>query len=192
MVRIPTKVEHLDASALRAGLSVVRGSPSDLGTVEMIVRRPAVDQREIVAEVVLDVDEGVVGDNWRIRGSKSTPDGAADPGAQVTLMNARFATLIAGDPARRQLAGDQLFVDFDLCCENVPVGSLLAIGSVVIEVSDKPHTGCQKFAARFGREALRFVNSEVGRSLNLRGLNAKIVVGGVVRTGDPVRKMDPT
>jgi MOSC domain-containing protein YiiM len=54
-----------------------------------------------------------------------------------------------------------------------------------------PHTGCGKFARRFGVEALKFVNSGVGRELNLRGRNARIVTGGTVRTGDTVRKLPP-
>jgi hypothetical protein len=189
MAAIGSNVKHLAAPALDDGLAQVRLSPSDEGRVEMIVLRPAVDQREVVAEAVLDVDNGVVGDNWRTKGSTSTPDGAANPEAMVTVMNARFATLIAGDPNRRRLAGDQLFIDFDISSANLPTGSRVAIGDAVLEVSAKPHTGCQKFAARFGHEALRFVNSEVGRALNLRGLNTRVVAGGVVRTGDPVRKV---
>jgi MOSC domain-containing protein YiiM len=106
---------------------------------------------------------------------------------QITLMNARVAALVAGDPERRQLAGDQLFVDFDLSVANLPPGTRLSVGSATLEVSDQPHLGCGKFAARFGVDALKFVNSAVGRELNLRGVNARVVAGGPIRTGDPIR-----
>ena len=68
-------------------------------------------------------------------------------------------------------------------------GTRLAIGSAVIEVSAKPHVGCWKYEARFGRDATRFVNSKVGRALRLRGFCGSIIVGGTVRIGDKVRKV---
>lgn len=172
---------------LLAGLDEVRSAPRDLGSVLAIVRRPAVDQRELVPEAQIDVDEGVVGDTWRARGNRHMPDGAADPLAQVTVMNARFARVIAGDePERWAQAGDQLYVDFDLSVDHLPPGTRIEIGAAQLEVSDKPHTGCAKFAARFGDDALRFVGSPEGRSLRLRGMNAKVLVGGTVRVGDRV------
>ncbi len=180
---------HLRTADFEAGLDHVRRSPADCGTVELIVCRPDVDERLVLAEATLDESCGLVGDNWRVRGSSSTPDKTADPGKQVTVMNARVALLVAGDPDRRQLAGDQLYLDFDISQANLPAGARLAIGAVVLEVSPQPHLGCPKFSARFGTEALRFVNSRVGRQLRLRGLNARIVVPGTIRTGDTVRKL---
>jgi hypothetical protein len=167
----------------------VRQSPSDGGIIELIVRRPEVDDREVVDEATLDLDVGLVGDNWKAKGSNSMPDGASNPKAQITLMNARAAALIAGGRDRWPLAGDQFYVDFDISEANVPPGTRLAVGTAVVEVSDKPHTGCQKFSARFGSEAWRFVNSKVGRALNLRGINTTVVQPGTVRVGDVVRKL---
>jgi hypothetical protein len=164
----------------------VRAAPSAVGTVRLIVRRPAVDAREIVEEARFDVDEGLVGDTWRTRGSSSTPDGAADSQAQVTVMSVRVATALAGDIDRWPLAGDQLYVDFDISEENLPPGTRLRIGEAELEVSAKPHTGCAKFSARFGVEALKMVSSPTGRSLRLRGMNARVATGGVVRVGDAV------
>jgi hypothetical protein len=181
--------KHPSLEELEAGLSLVRLSPAGCGRVETIVRRPAVDQREIVDEALLDTAEGLVGDTWRARGNRRTVDGSADPDAQLTLMNVRAATLIAGSEKRRVLAGDQIFVDFDLSGGNIPPGTRLSLGMAIVEVSDKPHTGCEKFAARFGHEALRFVNSYAGRELNLRGINTRVVYPGIVRVGDPVLKI---
>jgi MOSC domain-containing protein YiiM len=139
---------------LESGLEPIRSAPAEAGEIRLIVRRPAEDQREVVQEAVLDVDEGLVGDTWRARGSGSTPDGSADPQAQVTLVNARAAAVIAGDVERWPLAGGQLFVDLDLSEENLPAGTRLTIGEAEIELSAKPHTGCAKYAARFGTDAL--------------------------------------
>jgi MOSC domain-containing protein YiiM len=181
-------VEHLSTAALEAGLGHVRDAPADGGRVELIVCRPAVDERVVLAEARLDAEAGLAGDTWQERGSKRTEDGSAHPDMQLTVMNARAALLVAQDLDRRQLAGDQLYVDLDISTANLPPGTRLGVGSAVIEVTGQPHLGCVKFAARFGRDALRFVNSRTGRALRLRGLNARIVVSGIVRPGDVVRK----
>lgn len=62
----------------------------------------------------------------------------------------------------------------------------LTVGDAEIEVSEKPHTGCAKFSARFGKDALRFVNSPEGRKLRLRGMNARITKSGTIRVGDSI------
>jgi len=184
-------VPHLDVAALEAGLDHIRASPADRGTVQLIVCRPAVDQRAVLAEGSLQAGEGLAGDTWKARGSRQTPDGSALPDAMLTVMNARAALLVAGDAGRRMLAGDQLYVDLDLSVANLPPGTRLALGSAVIEVTAQPHRGCAKFAARFGIDALRFVNSRTGRALRLRGLNARIVTSGTVRPGDVISKLTP-
>jgi MOSC domain-containing protein YiiM len=106
---------------------------------------------------------------------------------QINIMNARATALVAGSKDRWPLAGDQLYVDLDLSGANLPPGTRLAIGSAVLEVTSQPHTGCAKFVARFGLDAMKFVNSPVGRELNLRGINAKVVTAGTIRVGDDVR-----
>lgn len=181
-------MEHPTTAALEAGLDQVRRSPTDGGRVDLIVRRPAEDAREVLEEGRLNLAEGLVGDTWRARPSGLTTDGSPHPDLQVTVMNSRLAALVAGRADRWQLAGDQLYVDLDLSSANLPPGSRLAVGAAIIEISDKPHRGCKKFAERFGLDALRLVNSTVGGELRLRGLNARVVVAGTVRVGDAVRK----
>lgn len=171
---------------LLAGLTEVRGSPSGRGTLLRIVRRPVPERREAVSEAILDLDEGLLGDCWRTRGSRRMPDGSADREAQITLMNSRFASLIAGPPPAWDAAGDQLYADLDLSEASLPAGSRLAIGEAMLVVSEVPHTGCAKFSARFGSDALRLASSPEGRALRLRGVNLRIERSGVVRLGDPV------
>jgi hypothetical protein len=182
-------MEHLTTAMLEAGLDEIRAAPADPGRLELIVRRPAVDAREVLDEATLDATEGLMGDTWQARGSSSTPDGAAHPDKQLTIMNARVSALVAVDPDRRALAGDQLHIDIDLSEDNLPAGTRLELGSAVIEITEPPHRGCAKFTARFGLDALRFVNSEVGSKLRLRGANARVVVPGTIRAGDEVRKL---
>ncbi len=190
------ELRHLATMELEAGLDHVRESPADHGTVDLIVRRPAVDEREIVTVAQLDRTVGLVGDTWTERPSRRTPDQSPHPDMQLNVMNARFSSLIAGDgadgadqPDRRALAGDQLHLDLDLSEDNLPPGTRLQIGTAVIEITEQPHTGCAKFSARFGADAMRLVNAPVGRALRLRGLNARVVVDGTVHQGDAVVKL---
>jgi len=182
-------MNHRTAGELTAALDEIRLSPSASGTVELIVRRPAEDEREVLYECTLDLEGGLVGDAWLARGSKAMPDGSANPDAQLTLMNARAAEVITGSKDRWPLAGDQLYVDLDLSIDNLPAGTQLAVGDAVVEVTPEPHTGCAKFSARFGTEALEFVNKPPGRELRLRGVNARVVSPGAVRSGDTITKL---
>ena len=183
-------LKHLTAAELEAGLDEIRMAPKDEGVLELIVRRPAVDHREVLTEGELDLVEGLVGDSWKRRSSRTTPDGSPNPEMQLNIMNARVIALVAQDRDRWQLAGDQLFLDMDLSAENLPAGTRVSLGSAVIEVTPPPHLGCQKFVARFGLEAMKFVNSSLGKQLHLRGINAKVVQAGVIRVGDVARKIE--
>jgi len=182
---------HLTLAEMEAGLEAIRQSPKAVGVVRMIVRRPETEAREVLETGQLDPAHGLVGDNWKARGSRSTADGSAHPEMQLNVMNARVIELLAQARDRWALAGDQLYVDFDLSEVNAPAGTRLAIGAAVIEVTPPPHTGCKKFSARYGLDAMKFVNSPEGKQLHLRGVNAKIVQGGVVKVGDVVRKIPP-
>ncbi len=182
-------VTHLTLRELEAGLDEVRQSPCDAGALKLIVRRPAVGGREVVEEGTFDIVHGLVGDSWARRSSTRSRDGSAHPDMQLNIMNARAIALIAQSPERWALAGDQLYVDLDLSVANLPAGTQLAMGSAVIEITDQPHTGCTKFASRFGTDAAKFVNSIAGKQLRLRGINAKVARTGTARVGDIVRKI---
>ena len=179
---LDTEVDSYAMEHLISGLETIREAPKDAGVLELIVARPAVDERAELAQAELGVDEGLLADRWG-KGSKSNPK------SQLTVVNSRAVQLVAGDKSRWCLAGDQLYVDFDLSGENIPPGTRLSIGEAIIEVSDNPHLGCEKFAARYGQAARVLVNSPEGIALNLRGINTRVVKGGMVRVGDTVRKV---
>jgi MOSC domain-containing protein YiiM len=180
---------HRTQAELDAGLPRVLASPRDGGMLEMVVRRPDVDEREVMTEGVLDLVKGLVGDNWSTKPSSSTPHHSPHPDKQLTLANARAVDLMAGDRSRWPLAGDQLYVDLDLSTANLPGGTRLQIGEAVIEVTAAPHRGCHKFRARFGADALRWANSATGRQHELRGRNARVVVPGTIRPGDTITRL---
>lgn len=185
-----TDVIHPTTEQLEAALEHIAASPVDGGTLELIVQRPAEDVRVVVVEGELHPDEGLVGDNWSARRSSRTDHGGPHPDMQLNLMNSRVCELVAGSPERMPLAGDQLIVDLDLSEVNMPAWTRLRIGSAVIEITDQPHNGCAKFTKRFGLDAHRFVNSELGKELHLRGVNARVVTPGTIRSGDTIMKID--
>jgi hypothetical protein len=197
MIRVTNK----SFAQLEAGLDQIHQSPVDCGTVQLIVCRPAVGERRVISEGELSLERGLIGDTWRERTNDSKHDAATDLEMQLTIMNSRAIGLICGHPHlghlptgegdiqdRWALAGDQFYVDLDLSQANLPPGTRLEIGCAVVEVSAVPHTGCKLFAQRYGTDAVKFVNSPVGKQLRLRGLNAKVVRPGKVRVGDVIRK----
>jgi MOSC domain-containing protein YiiM len=182
-------VNHLTVEELQAGLAQIAQSPKDKGELKLIVRRPATGQREVLETAELDLVLGLLGDNWKARGSPRTPDGLANPNSQVTIMNSRVIALLAREEQRWPLAGDQLYVDFDLSVSNIPPGTRLAIGSAILEVTAQPHNGCKKFAERFGVQSVEFMSLPEKKQMQLRGINTKVVQPGMVRVGDSVRKI---
>lgn len=182
-------VQYLSMAELEAGMDHIRQAPKDNGILRMIVRRPAVDEREVLSEGKLHPLEGLMGDSWKVRAGGHTSGESTHVNRQITLMNARAISLLAQSEERWALAGDQLYVDFDLSDDNLPPGTRLAIGSAIIEVSAEPHSGCKKFSSRFGVEAMKFVNSPEGKRLHLRGINTKVIQGGMIRAGDVVSKI---
>ena len=185
-----TTDHHLTAAQIAAGLDEVRSSPGDSGTVEMVVARPSAGLREVLAEGRLDLEVGLVGDDWQHRPSSRSEDGGPHPDMQLNVVNSRFVTLLAGgDATRAALAGDQLHLDLDISVANCPPGTRIEVGGAVIEVTDQPHRGCLKFRQRYGSPALQAVNTDEGMAMRLRGCNARVVTPGVVRPGDVARRL---
>lgn len=182
-------MKHLTMEELETGLDEIKRSPLDKGVLELIVGRPAENEREVLEEGTLDLGLGLIGDNWKTRGSSRTTDGFGHPDMQINIMNSRIISLLAQEKKYWKLAGDQLYIDLNLSDENLPTGSRLKIGSAVLEVTAIPHNGCKKFTERFGIDAVKFVNSPIGKELHLRGINAKVVEAGKVRVGETITKI---
>ncbi len=161
-------------------------APCDVGTVELIVARPAKGERLVLESAELRPGVGLVGDNYLERGSSKPGGGPADPLGELNVMSVRALEAVAGvDRERWSLAGDQLIVDFDLAEASCPAGTRLAVGAAIIEVTTKPHNGCAKFADRYGIDAARWINSR--KDLRLRGVCAVVIESGTVTTGDTIR-----
>jgi len=182
-------MHHRTAAELEARMDHLRAAPAEVGTLDLVVRRPANAEREILDEGVLDEADGLVGDNWLARATSRAIAEGRHLKAQVTVMSSRMIGLLADTDEERALAGDQLYVDLDLREENLPPGTRLEVGTATLEVTDIPHTGCAKFTARFGSAATRFINGKERRHLRLRGMNTRIVEPGIVRPGDGIRKL---
>lgn len=182
-------MRHLTTEEIEAGMARVLASPRDRGRLEMIVVRPAENERAVLDEAACTIGGGVEGDSWAASRSRHTEDGGANPEQQITLINARYLDLIAGSRDRWPLAGDQLIVDLDLSEEHLTAGDRLRIGEVLVEVTPYPHTGCAKFRNRFGRDAVLFANSPRGKALRLRGIHVRVVEEGTVRTGNIISRV---
>ena len=178
--------KYTNREELEARLGMIKKSPKDRGEIKLIVRRPDIDEREILHQAILNPQEGLVGDNWKSR----SPNGGPRPERQLTIMNSRVISLLANEKDDWVLAGDQLYIDMDLSVTNLPPGTQLNVGTAIIEITALPHTGCRKFSERFGVNALEFVNSPTNKEFRLRGVNAKVIQAGEVRYGDIVTKIN--
>ena len=180
---------HLTTEQIQAGMPNINQSPSDNGTLELIVIRPESDTRRVLGQVQLSQEGGVHGDRWAKESWKKLPDGRPHPDVQVALTNARLVDLLSQTKDQWSWAGDNLFVDLDLSAENLPPGAKLSIGDTILEVTAEPHNGCKKYAQRFGKDAIRFINSPEGKKLHLRGIYARVVQAGTIRVGDAISKI---
>ncbi len=181
--------DHLTRAELQAGLPHILASPADDGVLEAIVVRPASGLREEPQSCDISAAGGVRGDHWAQGCWLSTDDGDPHPDVQICIMNARCIAHIAGSRERWALAGDNLFVDFDIRPENLPPGQRLRIGTAVIEITAVKHAACKSFVERYGQSAAVFVNARKGMSLRLRGVYARVIEDGRVTVGDRVVKV---
>ena len=181
---------HRQRAEIERAAAALGSSPTEIGVVEMIICRPARYERMVLDEGTLEVAHGLIGDTWEARGATNTPDGRSDRIRQVTVMNSRALASVAGERGRWELAGDQLIVDLDLSMVNLPAGTRLQIGEAVAEVTEPPHTGCAKFAGRYGVDALAWVSDRAGRQRRRRGMHVRVLRSGTVRPGDLIRKLD--
>jgi MOSC domain-containing protein YiiM len=176
-------VKYFSLDELNLGLDRILESPQDGGPVEMLVVRPKNDERLTPDAVEVSAELGIKGDHW------STGEYRDEPDIQIAIMSSRVLDLVSGGRERWQLAGDNIIVDLDLSKENLVPGQKLEAGSAILEITEIPHAGCNKFSQRFGADALRFVNLGQGKELRLRGVYARVVQPGTIAVGDHLSKL---
>lgn len=178
-----TSTVHADVTHLEAGIGHLAEAPTDEGTVGMLVVRPHVDEREVLDVGEFTTEGGLVGDRWQ-------PPESGNLDAQVTMISQRWLDVLTFDDRERwPLAGDQVVVDLDLSHDNLQTGDRLRLGTALVEVTPKPHTGCKKLVARFGVEAQRLGASDRGRHLRLRGIYVRVVEPGTASPGDAITRV---
>ncbi len=156
------------------------GATADDGTVHLFVVRKGDGVHELPARITLTPQGGLDGDRW----STSPP---RDPEAQLTFIERRVAALLTGsDRSQWHVSGDNIVVDLDLSFAALPRGTRLRVGSALVEITAKPHAGCDKFRARLGDDALRWVNARECCERRLRGVYARVLEAGVAAVGDRV------
>ena len=168
----------LSLDQLRRRFDALPNARQDEGRVTMIVRRTHGGRREVLEQVVLTPESGVPGDAWERRPNRKDE-------MQIAAMRTDVARLIANTQPLT-LFGDNLFLDLDLSSQSLVAGSRLQVGNALLEVTPKPHTGCRKFEARFGADALRFVWLPELAEQRLRGIYMRVVAAGRVLPGDRV------
>jgi MOSC domain-containing protein YiiM len=174
-----TTPTHLSEDEIARALAALPPPPRDEGEVALVVARPEAGERLTPARCRLTPEGGVEGDRWVKRENPVQS-------AQVSVMRADVARLFANGQAL-SLFGDNLIVNLDLSPENLPLGARLRVGTALCEVTEKPHTGCVKFAARFGQAARDTTGAPEHRALRLRGLYVRVIEAGEVGPGDRVR-----
>lgn len=160
--------------------------PRERGTVRLICVRKGEGRHETPETVQITPGLGLVGDRWSQRGAGKDPDGYS----AVTLIDATVAELLTAGRQPLDAPGDNLHVDLDISVEALPAGTRLRAGSVVLEVSAQPHTGCSTFSGKFGLDALKWVSTPEGRQRRLRGVNCAVISDGKVRVGGAIEVIE--
>ncbi|MFT5430524.1 MAG: hypothetical protein ACI9OJ_001199 [Myxococcota bacterium] len=176
---IPTTdpARHLLLEAIQDALAQLTPRPTETGVVRHLVARTADGQRAMPPRARLSAEGGMPRDRWAL--------GEAMPEQQLTVMETDVARLIAnGQPLT--LFGDNLFVDLDLSAQNLPIGTRLRAGEVLLRVTSEPHDGCKKFLTRFGKDALRIVANPTWRQNNYRGIYMTVEESGWLAVDDTI------
>ncbi|MFT3781378.1 MAG: hypothetical protein QM790_05120 [Nibricoccus sp.] len=164
--------------------------PKNDARVEALCVRPDLGAREIREEIDFDPVHGAIGDRWERKTWMYLPDGKPDPRVQIAICNAQVIAMLQELTETNHHPGDTLFTNLDLSHANLPRGSKLQVGNAIIEISDVENDACMKFAKHHGSVVLDWIRLPQNRPLRLRGAFAKVSVGGKVRIGDVIKRID--
>lgn len=184
-----TPVRFATLDDLQAKLSWATSAPRDNAPISTLCVRPAEGDRQFVERIDFSVTEGVVGDRWIRKTWMRLPDGRPDPRIQVCLLGQRVLELVRIDPYRMPYPGDNIVADLDFSETNLPSGQLLRVGTATLEVSDIFNTACSKWRARYGDDALRWINLPDNLPHRLRGVLCRVVASGYATIKDRIVKV---
>lgn len=174
---------------LQAALPEVMAAPKDHGIIHSLCLRPEPNQRQMVGQITLTVDQGIPGERWLTAPWLTLADGTPDPRIQVSVLSTRVMDLVWRNRQTSPHPGDPIVADMDLSQANLPVGSRLQVGTAVIEVSDAFNDGCVKWKTRYGTAAKDWITLPDNRALRIRGILCRVVQNGVLRLSDRLIKL---
>lgn len=167
----------------------IMAAPKDGAAIEMLCLRPAMGERRFVDEIHVTREEGIPGERWLTQPWMRLPGGQPDPAIQVSFLQRRVLDLVWRDREGTPHPGDTFVVDMDLSEANLPAGSLLQVGSAVLEVSTVFNNACAKWKKRYGDDALDWVRAYENKEFRPRGVLAKVHRDGVFRAGDRLTRI---
>lgn len=169
-------------AVLDAALPFVLAAPRDDAPIALLCTRPALGQRAFPASIRLTKAEGIPGERWLTQSWLRLPDGRPDPRNQVSLLPSRVMDIAWQNRDTAPHPGDPIVADLDMTEANLPVGTLIGVGSAVLRVSDVPNLGCVKWKVRYGSDALAWVAADP--ALRLRGVLCSVEQDGEVTLND--------
>ena len=182
-------VNHVSFAECEQALDHINRAPLDEAEIDCLCARPDFGTRAFPDKLILTVDHGILGERWTHSPWLTLPNGDPDPRIQVSILSKRVMDLCWRDRERVIHPGDPFVVDMNLGEANMPVGTRLAIGTAIVEVSDKFNTACVKWRDRYGQDSLHWMNLARNRPYRLRGILCRIVQDGEVKLGDRLAKL---
>lgn len=184
-----TERAQVTAEALDKALAHVLAAPKDGAAVEMLCLRPAYNLRRFVDRITVTREHGIPGERWSTAPWLRRADGSPDPGIQISILPRRVLDLVWRDRETTPHPGDTFIADLDMSEANLPAGSLLAVGTAVLRVSEVFNDACVKWKVRYGDAAKAWIVAEGHKPLRLRGILCSVEHDGAIANGDRITRL---